>query len=144
MKMRKDSGRRARRSSLHACNLLRDDQAAVRAAHVCIKTKQNQTGGKLMAYQTLFQLRDRKIVRASLLLSTASLLSACWAQAALAQAQSEQPPAVPPAAQAPAVASHDEGEIIVTARKRQESILKVPVIMTAVSGETLENFQVTS
>jgi iron complex outermembrane receptor protein len=97
-----------------------------------------------MAYQTLFQLRDRKIVRASLLLSTASLLSACWAEAAFAQPQTEQPPAAPPAAQTPVVASHDEGEIIVTARKRQESILKVPVIMTAVSGETLENFQVTS
>ena len=34
-------------------------------------------------------------------------------------------------------------EIVVTARKRQESILKVPVVVTAVSQEKLENFQVT-
>lgn len=35
------------------------------------------------------------------------------------------------------------GEIIVSARKRQESILEVPVVVTAVSGEQLNNFQVT-
>lgn len=35
------------------------------------------------------------------------------------------------------------GEILVTARKRQESLLKVPVVVAAVTGERLESFQVT-
>ena len=34
-------------------------------------------------------------------------------------------------------------EIIVTARKREESILKAPVVVTAISNETLEDVQVT-
>ncbi|MEW9856699.1 TonB-dependent receptor [Novosphingobium sp. M1R2S20] len=42
-----------------------------------------------------------------------------------------------------ATASIDSSDIIVTARKRQESILQVPVVVTAVSGETLQNLQVT-
>jgi iron complex outermembrane receptor protein len=37
----------------------------------------------------------------------------------------------------------DNGDIIVRARKRQESILKVPVIVTAISSEKLDNIQVT-
>lgn len=37
----------------------------------------------------------------------------------------------------------NNSEIIVTARKRQESILKVPVVVTAIAGEQLENLQVT-
>lgn len=37
----------------------------------------------------------------------------------------------------------ENGDIIVTARKRQESILKVPVVVTAISQESLEGFQVT-
>ena len=41
-------------------------------------------------------------------------------------------------------ASRDSSEIIVTARKRQESILKVPVVLTAVTGEQLTSTQVTS
>jgi iron complex outermembrane recepter protein len=40
-------------------------------------------------------------------------------------------------------AERDSSEIIVTARKRQESILKVPVVVTAISGAQLENLQVT-
>jgi iron complex outermembrane receptor protein len=53
--------------------------------------------------------------------------------------------AVPALAQgaAPTAQPDDAGEIIVTARKRQESILKVPVVMTAVSGEKLDRLQVT-
>lgn len=39
--------------------------------------------------------------------------------------------------------ARDSSEIIVTARKRQESILKVPVVVTAVSGQQLGNLQVT-
>jgi outer membrane receptor protein involved in Fe transport len=72
------------------------------------------------------------------MLCTASLLSSAWAGAAYAQAaQGPTPQPVTTQAQA------DQGEIIVTARKRQESILKVPVVMTAVSGEKLETIQVT-
>src|SRR5437660_757063 len=41
-------------------------------------------------------------------------------------------------------ASNNSGEIIVTARKRQESILKVPVVLTAVTGEQLTTAQVTT
>ncbi|MCB2076728.1 MAG: TonB-dependent receptor [Novosphingobium sp.] len=48
---------------------------------------------------------------------------------------------VPAAAQSETVASR--GDIVVTARKREESILKVPVVVTAVSGEMLDTLQVT-
>lgn len=41
-------------------------------------------------------------------------------------------------------AAADSGDIIVTARKRQESILKVPVVVTAVTGEQLTTTQVTT
>jgi len=56
--------------------------------------------------------------------------------------------AVPGHAQSPedaqgSSARSDEGDIIVTARKRQESILKVPVVVTAVSQEKLERLQTT-
>ena len=37
-------------------------------------------------------------------------------------------------------ADAQEGEIIVTARKRNESILKVPVVLTAITQESLERF----
>src|SRR5690606_17741141 len=37
----------------------------------------------------------------------------------------------------------DAGEIIVTARKREESILKVPVIATAIAQERLDRLAVT-
>lgn len=85
--------------------------------------------------------RHRRACRSAFLLCTASLLSIAWTGPAFAQeTQTAQPPAAPPPTQAEAA----EGEIIVTARKRQESILKVPVVMTAVSGEMLQNFQVTS
>lgn len=38
--------------------------------------------------------------------------------------------------------SGSSSEIVVTARKRQESILKVPVVMTAIGSDKLENLQV--
>ena len=38
----------------------------------------------------------------------------------------------------------DSGEIIVTARKRQESILKVPVVETVIGGEALQQAQITN
>ncbi len=41
-------------------------------------------------------------------------------------------------------ASRDSSDIIVTARKRQESILKVPVVLTAVTGEQLTSNQITT
>lgn len=47
-------------------------------------------------------------------------------------------------AQSSPEANSDNGDIIVTARKRQESILKVPVVLTAVTGEQLTTAQVTT
>ena len=44
----------------------------------------------------------------------------------------------------PEATTPDNGDIIVTARKRQESILKVPVVLTAVTGEQLTTTQVTT
>jgi iron complex outermembrane recepter protein len=41
-------------------------------------------------------------------------------------------------------ASAERGDIIVTARRRQESILKVPVVENVVSAETLEQVQITN
>jgi iron complex outermembrane receptor protein len=48
--------------------------------------------------------------------------------------------AAPAAAQSPAGASSDESEIIVTARKRQESILKVPVVENVVTSKIINNY----
>lgn len=42
-----------------------------------------------------------------------------------------------------AAAQSQIGEIIVTARKRQESLLKVPVVMTAIGADQLDRLQVT-
>lgn len=67
------------------------------------------------------------------------MLTGGWSQTAMAQADEVSPPT--PAQQEAASAY---GEIIVTARKRQESILKVPVVVTALSEEQLENAQITS
>jgi iron complex outermembrane receptor protein len=41
-----------------------------------------------------------------------------------------------------ATSGGDDGEIVITARKRQESILKVPVIAAVVSQKTMENYQI--
>jgi iron complex outermembrane receptor protein len=48
-------------------------------------------------------------------------------------------PAIPALAQAGA----DSGDIIVTARKRQESILKVPVVENVLAAETIQKAQIT-
>src|SRR5687767_782218 len=44
------------------------------------------------------------------------------------------------AAQPEAVETADSSEIIVTARKREESILQVPVVVTAITQEALERY----
>jgi len=62
--------------------------------------------------------------------SAAVVLGLGWF--APAQAQADEPSAE----------AADRGEIIVTARKRQESILTVPVIETVLSAEKLENHQI--
>src|SRR5436309_956836 len=91
--------------------------------------------GALMTAARPGGLVNSQIRRTAAMLCGASLLSLGWAGMALAQP-------TPPTPVTPQAAA-DTGEIIVTARKRQESILKVPVIMTAVSGEKLETIQVT-
>ncbi len=72
--------------------------------------------------------RDR-IGKLSLLVSAALAAPLLWTSPA--QAQTAQ-----------SVGARSEDEIIVTARKKEESILKVPVVVTAVSGETLQALQV--
>lgn len=71
-------------------------------------------------------------------LGATSLLSIGWSAPALAQNEAPAQPAQTSQAYV------DNGDIIVTARKRQESILKVPVVVTAVSEEQLTTSQVTT
>jgi iron complex outermembrane receptor protein len=72
------------------------------------------------------------------MLCAASLLSIGWSAPALAQ------DATPTTDQPQASRAYvDNGDIIVTARKRQESILKVPVVVAAVSEEKLDAVGVT-
>src|SRR5438094_1959003 len=60
---------------------------------------------------------------------------------ALAQPASQ--PAAPPANQPVASATaSDAQEIVVTARKRQESVLKVPVIETVIPHQQIEQLQI--
>ncbi|MEJ5976273.1 TonB-dependent receptor [Novosphingobium sp. PS1R-30] len=72
------------------------------------------------------------------MLGAASLLTLAWSLPAAAQ---ETAPRSPPPQTAQSYI--ENGDIIVTARKRQESILKVPVVVTAISNDTLESAQVT-
>ncbi|MFN3371610.1 MAG: TonB-dependent receptor [Sphingomonadaceae bacterium] len=67
-----------------------------------------------------------KTARRSLLLASAALLATGFAAPAFAQGS-------PAAESAPL-----EGDIIVSARRRDESLLEVPISVTAFSGETLE------
>lgn len=63
----------------------------------------------------------------AVLLATASVL--CVAQPAIAQDSGEQS----------AKSGEADGEIVVTARRRDETLISVPVVVTAVSGEALQN-----
>ncbi|MCB2060186.1 MAG: TonB-dependent receptor [Novosphingobium sp.] len=76
-------------------------------------------------------LRRGRKINLTGILCTASALTLGWGAPALAQETRPQ-------------ASALDSDIIVTARKRQESILKVPVIVTAVSSEKLENVAITN
>jgi iron complex outermembrane receptor protein len=78
----------------------------------------------------------RRRARLAHALGAASLLALGWSGPALAQDTAA------PAENARAYV--DNGDIIVTARKRQESILKVPVVVTAVSDEQLTTSAITS
>lgn len=77
-----------------------------------------------------------RFARVAALLCTASLATGGWVAPALAQETQPEAQASP---ERPTVAN----EIIVLARKRQESILKVPVVVTAVSDEQLQTAGVT-
>jgi iron complex outermembrane receptor protein len=70
-------------------------------------------------------------------LCAASLLAIGWSTPGLAQDAPANPPPAPQA-------YVDNGDIIVTARKRQESILKVPVVVSVVTDEKIENTGLTS
>ncbi len=64
----------------------------------------------------------------NVLLATTAFALAMTAQPALAQESDE--------------GANRYSEIIVTARKKQESILKVPVVQNVITNESLENFQI--
>ncbi|MBW8911259.1 MAG: hypothetical protein JF564_05090, partial [Sphingomonas sp.] len=73
-----------------------------------------------------------KLINAASRIALAAALAGTTAGAALAQNA--------PAATAPAEAATggaESGEIIVTARKRDETLIAVPVVVTAVGGATL-------
>ncbi|MBV1691893.1 TonB-dependent receptor [Novosphingobium sp. G106] len=76
--------------------------------------------------------RQAAMVRA---LGAVSLLALGWCAPALAQDATPQTEGTR--------AYVENGDIIVTARKRQESILKVPVVVTAVSDQKLDSVQAT-
>jgi iron complex outermembrane receptor protein len=80
--------------------------------------------------------------KAAFLLGAALPAAAAWCAPALAQDTQAAP--APAEAPAQAQAYVDKGDIIVTARKRQESILNVPVIETVLTPEVLINRQVTN
>jgi iron complex outermembrane recepter protein len=82
-----------------------------------------------LSHHTDNEKRRTRRGTAAAISSSVSLMVLGWQTPALAQGADATPAA-------------DDPMIVVTARKRQESILKVPVVVTAVSGETLENFQV--
>jgi iron complex outermembrane receptor protein len=66
--------------------------------------------------------------------AAALIFCACWSVPAYARQADAAPEAEEPAVL---------GDIIVTARKRQESVLKVPVVLTAIGGEKLDKLAVT-
>jgi iron complex outermembrane receptor protein len=74
------------------------------------------------------------LTNAIAMLGLCSCLATGWAAPALAQAGA---PADQP------TVSTNEGDIVVQARKRQETILQVPVVVTAISEEKLDRLQVT-
>ncbi|HUD91873.1 TonB-dependent receptor, partial [Sphingobium sp.] len=53
-------------------------------------------------------------------------------------------PVIAQAQQAPAASAVNDSEIVVTARKREETLLNVPVAVTAVSGDTLARRNINS
>ena len=77
----------------------------------------------------------------SRLMAATCLVSALAAGGNLAAASQAAAQAAPAPSQA-ALQAAQLGEVIVTARKRQESILNVPVVVTALPQQTLERFQV--
>jgi iron complex outermembrane receptor protein len=77
--------------------------------------------------------------RFSLLLIGGSILATSWSAAAAAQAEA---PAVP--AERAATRTSSLEDIIVTARRRDESLLDVPVAVTGVTAETLQRYNLDS
>ncbi|MEH3035535.1 MAG: TonB-dependent receptor [Sphingomonas adhaesiva] len=90
-------------------------------------------------------------MRLVLLASTAVIAPFSLVAASPALAQTDQRAAAatgqdsPQQTQAQAAAStYDSGEIVVTARKREETLLDVPIAATAITGTVLENRGITS
>lgn len=67
------------------------------------------------------------------LLGSVALVAVAFGSAANAQTQDQTPPQAQPAAN-----EVDNGEIVVTAQKREEKILDIPQSVTVVGGDTLE------
>ncbi len=77
-------------------------------------------------------IRNSRILRFTTAFSTSL---ACWAVPAFAQTASGQSA---PAQATSGAGGMAPGDIVVTARKREESLLKTPVTVTAMTSETLE------
>lgn len=73
--------------------------------------------------------------------ATLAAISMIWWGPSVAAAEDAAP--IPGESVAPPVNEPPDGEILVTARKRQESILDVPVVVTALGGDKLTQLQVT-
>lgn len=69
---------------------------------------------------------------------SSSLLAVVMAGAFPSIAQAQQPPPVTDEVEA------EQGEIIVTARRKEERLIDVPVAVTALTGENLEKYNVTA
>jgi len=80
----------------------------------------------------MIQGGGRAASRGRLICTTALAVLTCWSGPALAR--EAQPAATEPGGL---------GDIIVTARKREESVLKVPVVLTAIGEEKLDRLAVT-
>jgi iron complex outermembrane receptor protein len=84
------------------------------------------------------------------LLTTSALLGILSAMPATAQTtsvatdQAAAPQVAPETATAPEAAGNDQSDIMVTARRRDESIVDVPLAITVVSSKTLEKLDITS
>jgi len=81
---------------------------------------------------------SRSVLRATLLVSVIALGAPSLAMAQEVDPAAPEAPAPAPVAATEAVTDEGTGEVVVTARRRAESLQDVPIAVTAYSGEQLE------